>query len=141
VKNYNQYKDASKPLKELLSCMRTQLDKIQKEQELTGTIGRISSISDSKLYQGTCSWEGGPAQPGGCSHLYGVKYGKEVVSAHYGGPLCRIEEKSYAVDFGDEENTSYLIAAAKACQPGVYIQDEANHLHVGIGQAEGCGAN
>jgi hypothetical protein len=141
VKNYNQYKDASEPLKELLSCMRTQLDKIQKEQELIGTIGRISSISDSKLYQGTCSWEGGPAQPGGCSHLYGVKYGKEVVSAHYGGPVCRIEEKSYAVDFGDEENTSYLIAAAKACQPGVYIQDEANHLHVGIGQAEGCGAN
>jgi hypothetical protein len=145
VRNYNQYNDASQPLKELLSCMRRELNNIQKEQELTETIGRITSISDSKLYQGTCTWLGGPTQPNGCSHLYEIKYGKEVVSAHYGGPLCRNEMKSYAVDFGDEKNADYIIAAANDCWPGVYINFRTpghyDHIHVSIGQAEDCGAN
>ena len=145
VKKYNQYKDASQPLKELISCMRTSLDKIQKEKEIKGTIGRISSISDSKIYQGTCVWEAGPTTPGGCSHDYYVKYKKEIVSAHYGGPLCRFERKSYAMDLGDEENASYLIEAAKACRPDVYINFRTpghyDHLHVSIGQAEDCGNN
>lgn len=127
--------------------MRTSLDKIQKEKEITETIGTISSISDSKLYPpiGTCNWEGGATKPGGCSHLYYVKYRIEVVSAHYGGPACRLERKSYAVDFGDEKNAAYLIEAAKTCRPDVYVNFRTpghyDHLHISIGQAEGCGAN
>lgn len=150
VKNFNQYKDSSQSLKELISCMRTQLDRIQKEEKLTGTIGRISSISDSKLYppQQTCSWEGGPidpANPRDCSHLYYVRYKLEVVSAHYGGPACRLEHKSYAFDLGDEESAEYLIKAAKQCRPDVYVNFRTpghyDHIHIGIGQAEGCGSN
>jgi len=140
VKNYNQYKDASEPLKELLSCMRANLDKIQKEEELKTTIGRISSISDSKLYPPiqSCSWSSGELIPAGCSHEYEVKYGKERISCHYGGVSCRLEKKSYAVDFGDEENSEYLIEAAKECSIKRYILPEYNHLHISIGQGEGC---
>jgi hypothetical protein len=141
VKNYNQYKDASQPLKELLSCMRADLDAMQKG----GSIGRISSISDSKLYKGTCSWGSGPTSSGGCSHTYEVKYGKERVSAHYGGVNCRFEKKSYAVDFGDEENADYLIKATKDCRSDAYINFRTpghyDHVHISIGQAEECGGN
>lgn len=148
VRTFNQYKDASDDLKELMSCMRTSLNRIQTENEVAGTIGRISSISDSKLYQGTCGWEGGPvnpADPRGCSHLYYVKYRMEVISAHYGGPVCRVEHKSYAFDLGDEENAEYIIDAAKKCRPDVYVNFRTpghyDHIHISIGQSEGCGAN
>ncbi len=141
VKKYNQYQDASESLKSLLSCMRQRLDNIQKEKELKTIIGRISSISDSKLYLGTCDWVRGPVSPGGCSHTYEIKYSKERVSAHYGGPICRYQQESLALDLGDEQNADYIIEAAKTCRPDAFIYNEHTHLHISIGQAEECGSN
>jgi len=144
VKYYNQYKDASEPLKQLLSCMRKRLDGIQEQEELEDTIGQISSISDSKLYQGTCDWEGGPAEPGGCSHIFEAKHGKERISAHYGGTDCRHRHESYAVDVdvsGDfqKKYADEIVEAAKECFPGAYILDKTTHIHIGIGEIYHCG--
>ena len=150
VKNYNQYKDASEPLKELLACMRQELDKVQEEKGIKETLGRITSISDSKLYLGTCSWESGPRTTGGCSHTYTVKDGKEAVSAHYGGPSCRYQMASYAVDIGVskpyEKKYAYeIITAAKKCFPSAFIlylvPGHYDHIHIGIGAAYYCGSN
>lgn len=147
VKYYNQYnKDASEPLKQLLSCMRKRLDRIQGQEGLETTIGRISSISDQKLYQGTCDWEAGPTEPGGCSHLYEVKHGKARVSAHYGGSVCRHEHKSYAIDIdiSDDFQKKYadeIVEAAKECFPGSYILDKTTHIHIDIGEVYHCKSN
>jgi len=143
VSFYNQYNDASQPLKELLSCMREKLDKFQKERDIKGTIGIISSISDSKLYKGTCSWESGPVKEGGCSHIYEVERGMERISSHYGGSHCNYEEKSYAVDISlssdfQRKYADEIIKAAKKCEPGVYILDELSHLHIDIARIYGC---
>jgi hypothetical protein len=145
IKSYNQYDDASEQLKELLSCMREELDKTIKEKELNKKIGLISVISDPKLAQGTCGWESGPLAENGCSHTYEIKYGKERVSAHYGGTDCRFLKKSFAVNFSDTENSEYLMEAAKKCRPDSFIAFRtAGHykgLHISIGQAEYCGVN
>ncbi|HUV81124.1 MAG TPA: hypothetical protein VMW21_01215 [Patescibacteria group bacterium] len=150
VKIHNQYKDASEPLKELLACMREELDKVQEEKGIKETLGRITSISDSKLYLGTCSWESGPQTIGGCSHTYTVKDGKETVSAHYGGPTCRYQRASYALDIGIsdpyEKKYAYeIIAAAKKCFPSAFIlylvPGHYDHIHIGIGAAYYCGSN
>ncbi len=143
VKNYNQYNDASEPLQELLSCMRQELDKAQKEKEIKNTIGRISFISDSKLHREpkTCDWLAGPLVPGGCSHTYEITYGKERISAHYGGRFCRYEKKSYAVGIDDKENADHIKAAAKKCRPDAYFLHKGTHLYISIARAEGCGAN
>jgi hypothetical protein len=145
VKTYNQYNDASEPIKELLSCMRLRLDNVREAMEIEETIGRISSISDSKIYEGTCQWESGSSEPGGCSHTYGIKYEKEKVSAHYGGTECRYERQSYAVDFGDEENADYIIEAAKQCRPDASVlfrtPGHYDHIHISTAGAYGCGAD
>ena len=140
VKTYHQYQDASPALKEFLACVRKELDNIQTEREIEEKIGRISSISDSKLSQGTCDWIMGPLKPGGCSHAYEIRYGYEKVSAHYGGLFCRAERRSYAVDFGDEENYEYIKRAVRACEPGAYILHEGDHIHVSISALYNCGA-
>jgi hypothetical protein len=150
VKKYNQYEDASEPLKELLACMRGELDKVQKEKGVEKTLGRITSISDSKIYLGTCSWESGPQTVGGCSHTYTIKDGKEAVSSHYGGPSCRYQRASYAVDIGvselHEKKYAYeIIAAAKKCFPSAFIlylvPGHYDHIHISIGAAYYCGSN
>lgn len=140
VANYNQYNDASEELKSFLACMREVLDKIEKEYKIGKKIGRISSISDSKIYQGTCDWLKGPLSPFGCSHTYEVKYQGERVSAHYGGLNCRHEKKSYAVDLGDEENFEYISEAVAICEPRAYLLLEKDHVHLSISQIYGCGA-
>jgi hypothetical protein len=145
IKSYNQYKDASEPLKELLSCMREELDKTIEEKELEISIGVISVISDPKIYEKSCGWLAGPTFKGGCSHTYEIKYGKERVSAHYGGVDCRYMKKSFAVNFRDSENADYLIEAAKKCRPDSFIAFRtAQHyrdLHISLSGAEGCGTN
>jgi len=87
-----QWKDASPELKKLLSCMRG---------KLPSNVGRISSISDSKGLA-TCrdSWT-----DSNCAHVKG--------SAHYG--CSGQSSQSLAVDFGDEDNTCTIVAAARAC--------------------------
>ncbi len=143
VTKYNQYKDASKPLKQLLSCMRNRLNRIQQEEGLKNTIGIISSISDSKIYKGTCDWNTGPTEEGGCSHIYEINRGKERVSSHYGGPYCQYDHKSYAVDISltpdfQKEYGDRIIEAAKKCEPGVYIIDEVSHFHIDISRIYNC---
>jgi len=145
VKNYNQYKDASEPLKQLLSCSRQKLDLIQKKEKLKNNeiLGIISNISDPKLYQGTCDWETGPKKENGCSYVYDLKKNKERVSDHYGGIICRHEKKSYAVDldFSEDLQKKYvkeIIGAFKECSPSARVLDGVDHIHISIGQENGC---
>ncbi|HZJ40888.1 MAG TPA: pilin [Candidatus Saccharimonadales bacterium] len=114
----NQVGDANAELSQLLNCMRAQLP---------DGIGRISSISDSNHIGNlsTCN----TANCTNCVHTCG--------SCHYGGGSST--NKSYAVDFGDEENIPALSAAAKACDSEAWILEEfdkisnkINHLHVSI---------
>ena len=147
VKTYNQYdNDASKPLKQLITCMRQKLDTLQEQEELEEDeiIGKIVSISDSKLYEGTCSWESGPKAEGGCSHIFETKNGKKRISAHYGGTDCRHRHQSYAIDLGITEDIQKkyideIIDIAKECSPEAYILDEVTNVHIGIGEIYGCG--
>jgi hypothetical protein len=112
----NQKTDASSDLINLLNCMRPKLN---------AGVGRISSISDSnyigrvnECYTGrgtnTCK-----TKSPSCVHT--------CSSCHYGSGLNT--NKSYAVDFGDEQNATALKKAAQECGAG-YILNEGNHLHV-----------
>lgn len=114
-----QLTDASPALTSFLSCM---------SGRVPGNVGRISSISDSRIAAGTCSFT---AWTSSCSH------GQN--SCHYGGRNCA--GKSYAVDFGDEQNTAVLSTTAKQCNPAAFVNPEGNHLHVSIGAANNCGCD
>ncbi|MBI4692115.1 MAG: hypothetical protein HY773_01595 [Candidatus Terrybacteria bacterium] len=123
-----QISDASPSLDSLLSCMR---------EKLPPSVGRISSISDSK-YTGnlapcnstTCTaascktTKSGVKCPTDCAHT--------CQSCHYGGGGSGGE--SQAVDFGDEENYDAITKAAVACGAGYVSKDtdpgHANHVHV-----------
>jgi len=91
---------------------------------LPSGVGKISSISDSN-YIGNLQ---------DCNQiLCHSKYPKCVhscASCHYGGGLTT--NKSYAVDFGNENNITALKTAAQKCDSRAYILDEGNHLHVSI---------
>jgi hypothetical protein len=146
VRYYNQYQDASEPLKQYLSCVRSRLNRIQQREELEQTIGLISYITDEKIYQGTCHWEAGPMETGGCSHIYDTKHQRARVSAHYGGTSCRDFHKSYAIalDMSSDFQLAYvdeIIAAAQECSPEAYILDKTTHLHIDIGESYGCQVN
>ena len=111
---------ASPTLNSLLSCM---------VRRVPGNVGLITSISDSDIVSGArtfqyCATNG---QGGGCAHV--------VNSCHYGGRTC--VGQSYAVDFGDENNSLALIQAANACGASAEIHN-GNHVHASIGGACGC---
>jgi len=113
---------ASGSLAALLSCMVSRVP---------AGVGRISSISDSKIVNGQYTFQQCAARGSAiCAHT--------VNSCHYGG-AGSCNGSSYAVDFGDEENTSVLTAAAQAC--GAKTLNEGNHLHVSVGAASGCGCD
>lgn len=114
----NQLADASSQLTQFLDCMA---------QKAPGNVGRISSISDSAGVQ-TCSLNYGKPP---CAHASN--------SCHYGGQNCK--GKSYAVDFGDEQNYQALKTAAQQCNSQAYVLDEGNHVHISIGAANNCGCN
>ena len=114
---------ASAPLASLLSCMQGRVNP---------GVGRVSAIADSVVQAGTktmaqCEALGQPI----CKH--------HVYSCHYGGPRCT--GASYAVDFGDEEHTAALKAAAKSCNAGTRWNFEGNHVHLSLGAANGCGCD
>lgn len=110
-----QKKDMSEPLAAVLRCMVTKVPR---------GVGNISSISDNKITTGAKTFA--QCAAGGCAHT--------ANSCHYGGRTCI--GKSYAVDFGDEQNKTALISAATAC--GARTLDEGNHVHVSVGAACGC---
>ncbi len=116
----NQLSDASTQLSSLLSCMG---------EKLPGDMGRVSSISDSKIASGSCNFTSWNAS--GCSH--------SEDSCHYGGKSC--QGKSYAADFGDEENYSAIQTTAKECNSQAYVLNEGDHVHVSIGSSSGCGCD
>lgn len=103
--------DGSFSLNGLLFCMR---------DKLPVGVGRISSISDSS-YVGNviaCDKKPCPVNPP-CAH--------KCQSCHYGGGTNT--NKSYAVDFGDEQNSVLIKKAASECGAR-FILNEGNHVHV-----------
>jgi len=110
---------ASVALGNLLTCMA---------DRLPGDAGRISSISDSNIANGNKTFA--QCAAGGCNHTGS--------SCHYGGRSC--QGKSYAVDFGDEENATAISRAAQACGASRII-NEGDHLHVSVGAANRCGCD
>lgn len=117
---YAQRGDSSGPLNVMLNCMA---------RRLPPNVGRISSISDTAITAGTKTFSQCAANRV-CSH--------DANSCHYGGSRCL--GKSYAVDFGDEQNTAALRAAANACGAS-FVLNEGDHLHVSIGPANNCGCD
>lgn len=111
---------ASPLLQSFLGCMA---------QTLPGPVGEISSISDEKIVSGDKTFEECAAggQSVGCAHRRN--------SYHYGGSDACIG-KSYAVDFGDERNTTELLKGASICgrQLGYVIRQEVatDHVHFSI---------
>jgi hypothetical protein len=105
-------------LQSLLSCMVT---------KVPAGVGRISSISDRAITSGSKTFA--QCAEGGCQHA--------ANSCHYGGRDSKCIGQSYAVDFGDEQNTQTLSAAATACGAN-FIGPEASHLHVSVGKSCGC---
>ncbi len=110
-----QKQDLSEPMAAVLRCMVTKVPR---------GVGNISSISDNQITTGTKTFA--QCAGGGCAH--------SPNSCHYGGRTCI--GKSFAVDFGDEQNKVALTSAARAC--GAKVLDEGSHVHVSIGDASGC---
>ena len=108
--------DVSSALGNLLVCM---------EQKMPAGVGLVTSISDSQITSGEHTWE--QCAAGQCQHA--------ANSCHYGGRSC--VGKSYAVDFGDEENAGSIITAAQSCGATSVI-NEGNHIHVSVGKECGC---
>lgn len=90
-------------------------------------VGNISSISDSRIVNGSRTWEQCAAN--GCAH--------SARSCHYGGRSC--VGQSYAVDFGDEQNKTVLMSAARACGAS-FVLDEGDHVHASV-SGSSCGCN
>jgi len=105
--------DASASLNSLLACMKP---------KLPAGVGRISSISDSN-YVGTPS---SCYSSGDTCKLMDPPCVHSCTSCHYG--RGEDDNKSYAVDFGDEGNKATIEAAAVQC--GGKPLDEGNHIHV-----------
>lgn len=123
-----QRNDAAPQLASLLSCMASK----------PGTSGaRITSISDDALYNGK-TWA--QCRAGGCAHTSN--------SWHYGG--ANGQDKSLAVDFGNNSNSSTLRSALETaacqCNSSVRILQEGggpigSALHISFGASEGRGCN
>ncbi|KND51815.1 MAG: hypothetical protein ABA06_00970 [Parcubacteria bacterium C7867-001] len=93
--------------------------------KLPAGVGRISALTDSYVQTDStkiahCA-KVGKEGDSSCKHTW--------ASCHYGGKTCG---ESYAVDFGDEENSSKLIAAAKACGASRAVVENGNHVHVAM---------
>lgn len=112
--------DESPQLASLLSCMAG---------KLPAGVGQISAISELAIANGYKTMQQCAAS--GCAHT--------ANSCHYGGRTC--VGKSYAVDFGDEQNATALRNAARACNPNAGWNPEGNHVHISVGEQSGCGCD
>jgi hypothetical protein len=110
---------ASDPLRKLLTC-------IDKDPNLSKKAKHISSISDSKGMEYCINNYNRPP----CAH--------SKFSCHYGGRDCRSQQKSYAVDFGNEIFYPSIKKAIEECEPKAYIVNEGDHVHVSVGKMSGC---
>ena len=118
----SQCSSAAPQLATMLTCIAGQLP--------TAT---VTSITDSKGYA-NCTPDKWSKPP--CAH---AEY-----SCHYGGKTCYSTGKSYAADISTRGmSSSTIMSAAKTCGAS-YVLDEsvsANHVHVSVGKAAGCGCN
>jgi hypothetical protein len=106
---------ASAELESLLRCMGSRMP---------GNVGQLSSISDRRIVDGSRTFQ--QCWGGGCAHTAG--------SCHYGNGFGVIG-RSYAADFGDENNASDIIGAALACGAKAAAIHNGNHVHV---TSRGC---
>jgi len=103
---------ASPALSSMLNCMA---------QIVPGNVGRISSISDSRIVSGSETFA--TCVDGGCAHV--------ANSRHYGGATCT--GRSYAVDIGDEQNVAVLCQAANSCgRVNSCSVHNGNHVHLDL---------
>ncbi|MFT5849318.1 MAG: hypothetical protein ACI9H6_000123 [Patiriisocius sp.] len=103
---------ASPALSSMLNCMA---------QRVPGNVGQISSISDSRIVNGSQTFQS--CVSGGCAHVRN--------SRHYGGATCT--GSSYAVDFGDEQNVGVICQAANACgSVSSCSVHNGNHVHLSL---------
>lgn len=103
---------ASASLNNMLNCMAN---------KLPASVGQISSISDSSIVNGSKTFA--ECVKGGCAHVAG--------SRHYGGTACT--GKSYAVDFGDQQNVATLCKAANSCGAvNSCSVHNGNHVHLDL---------
>lgn len=133
--------DASTALTNFLNCFY---------QKAPSSIGNISAITDKDIYNGTCNPQDckystctvancGSGQP--CDHA--------CHSCHYGGTCSTV--KSYAVDFGDQENVCQIADAALQCSGvnkifgpqtcgGKVTADgyHASHVHISVTNSCNC---
>lgn len=125
-----QVPDASQDLRMLISCIR---------KKVPASVGVISSISDNlHLHKlGECNVENcakGTKGQEKCGDVNCCVHACQ--SCHYGGGKKgsdgKLINKSYAVDFGDEENATVLINAAYSCDPGGYYALEGDHVHMSV---------
>ncbi len=136
-----QTNDATTALTNFLNCFY---------QKAPNNIGYISAITDKNIYDGTCDPQKckaatctiadcGASKP--CDHA--------CHSCHYGGTCT--SAKSYAVDFGDEENVCVIATAARQCTGvnkiygpqtcGGKVETDGyhtNHVHVSVINSCGC---
>lgn len=121
----NQIPDMSNELISVLNCMRNELD-----NKGLYTVGVLSSISDSNVIGKLeiCNTKQ-CTRPNPCQH--------SCESCHYGGSMPT--NKSYAVDFADDENAMHINKAFEACDSGGYIAKEKNvppnngyHIHMSV---------
>ncbi len=106
---------ASAELNTLLNCMAS---------KLPSNVGVVSSISDSRIVNGTKTFA--QCWGGGCAHTAG--------SCHYGNGFG-VVGRSYAADFGDENNADDIKGAAYACGAKAAAVHNGNHVHV---TSRGC---
>jgi len=106
---------ASSKLEATLNCMAG---------KVPGNVGQISSISDGLILNGQKTWDQCRQRPQQCSH---------VPSSYHYGNNGTCGNKSYAVDFGDEQNATVLCNAARSCGQ---IRDcsvhNGNHVHMEV---------
>jgi len=136
-----QIADATPALTNFLNCFY---------QKAPSDIGYISAITDKDIYNGTCDPK--ICKTSSCTDECGEDKACDhgCRSCHYGG-TCP-STKSYAVDFGDEENVCVIATAAKQCNGvskiygpqtcGGKVEDDNQHEdHVHVGVTNSCGCN
>lgn len=108
----NQIADISPALNQMMECLR---------KNLPPGVGRISSISDSNHIGNLRPCEQQNGCPENCAHTCG--------SCHYGGGLG--DNKSHAIDLGDDENYDAIRNAIANCDEYVgHFLRESDHIHI-----------
>ena len=111
----NQFSAASVPLANMLNCMA---------RTMPAGVGQISAITEKAIANGArtmayCRASGKPA----CEHV--------ARSLHYGFD-GRCGDRSFAVDFGDENNENTICKAANTCGTPSRCVNEGDHVHLSI---------